>query len=390
MTATVDPISGSETLVSNQSSFPDPWVDVPADEVAPPQPEGTQQEAPTPPPRQETRRSRRQMPPARRGPTRTEQMLERINTSDGRGDRPERGVRRFLYGLTNGRVNPGLSKDEQVRRSLIQTMTAPLPPGRVFHVGCLTQKGGLGKTTTAAALGAMMATHRNDKVLGLDVNPDGGSMALRVPQTSEYTILDLRDELLRRELTPMEFDSFVNHNPKTRFDAIVMPPGEKPTRPLVADDYQMLCDVLYEKYPYRIVFVDCGTDLTSSVMDGVIPSLDLLVTVATTIRDEAAVTLGGLDALSKDGYEDLVSNSVTMMVHKQLNDPDVHEQRRIDRETREIRSWFRDTTNAVVDVPYDSALRRGDVIDLSKISDATHLAYLRGAAEVTTALSGID
>src|SRR5699024_863550 len=115
-----------------------------------------------------------------------------------------------------------------------------------------------------------------------------------------------------------------------------------------------------------------------------------LVTVATTIRDEAAVTLGGLDALSKDGYEDLVSNSVTMMVHKQLNDPDVQEQRRIDRETREIRSWFRDTTSAVVDVPYDSALRRGGVIDLSKISDATHLAYLRGSAEVTTALSGLD
>src|SRR5699024_1983234 len=122
-------------------------------------------------------------------------------------------------------------------------------------------------------------------------------------------------------------------------------------------------------------------------MDSVIPRLDLLVTVSTTIRDEAAVTLGGLDALSKDGYEDLVSNSVTMMVHKQLNDPDVQEQRRIDRETREIRSWFRDTTSAVIDVPYDSTLRRGGVIDLNSLTEETQMAYLRVGAEITTSLA---
>lgn len=372
-----------------QSSFPDPWVDVAPDEAPFPSPQPQErEETPLPPPKTHSRRALRgPAPTVRRDPTRTEQMLERINTTDGRGERPEKGLRRFVYSLTNGRVNPGLSKDEQVRHSLIRTLTAPLPSGRVYYIGCFTQKGGLGKTTTATALGAMMATHRNDKVLGLDVNPDGGSMALRVPQTSEYTILDLRDELLRRDLSPMEFDGFVNHNPTTRFDAIVMPPGEKPSSPLSAEDFRMIANGLHEKYPYRIVLVDCGTDLTSSVMDSVIPRLDLLVTVSTTIRDEAAVTLGGLDALSKDGYEDLVSNSVTMMVHKQLNDPDVQEQRRIDRETREIRSWFRDTTSAVIDVPYDSTLRRGGVIDLNSLTEETQMAYLRGGAEITTSLA---
>lgn len=313
-------------------------------------------------------------------------MLESISESDGDLVRPEKGVRRFVYDMTNGRVNPGLSKEARLRRSLVRTLSEPLPTGRVFHVGCLSQKGGVGKTTNATALGATTATYRNDKILGLDVNPDGGSMALRVPQTSDYTILDLRDELRRRDLSPMEFDSFVNQNPKTRFDAIVMPPGQKPDNPLTADDYRMVAEVLQEKYPYRIVFVDCGTDLTSSVMDGVLPRLDLLVTITTNVRDEAAVTMGGLDALADDGYEDLVANSVTMMVHKQLDDPDVQEQRKVDRDIREIRTWFRETTRSLIDVPYDSAIRRGGVIDLSTISKDTELAYLRGAAEITTAL----
>ncbi|MDN5653911.1 MAG: AAA family ATPase [Kocuria sp.] len=372
--------------MSDQPSIPGPWVDVQEEEkktstaaqAQPEQPEGSAHA-----PRERRRETRRSAP---RDTSRTSQMLESISESDGDLVRPEKGVRRFVYDMTNGRVNPGLSKEARLRRSLVRTLSEPLPTGRVFHVGCLSQKGGVGKTTNATALGATTATYRNDKILGLDVNPDGGSMALRVPQTSDYTILDLRDELRRRDLSPMEFDSFVNQNPKTRFDAIVMPPGQKPDNPLTADDYRMVAEVLQEKYPYRIVFVDCGTDLTSSVMDGVLPRLDLLVTITTNVRDEAAVTMGGLDALADDGYEDLVANSVTMMVHKQLDDPDVQEQRKVDRDIREIRTWFRETTRSLIDVPYDSAIRRGGVIDLSTISKDTELAYLRGAAEITTAL----
>lgn len=314
-------------------------------------------------------------------------MLERLDANDLGTTRPEKGFRRVVYDLTGGRVNPGLSKGARLRQSLVRTLAAPLPSGRVFHVACFSQKGGVGKTATTAGLGATMATYRSDKVLGLDVNPDGGSLALRVPQTAEYTTIDLRDELRSRDLTPMEFDSFVNHNPKNGFDAIVMPPGEKPAHPLTADDYRMIANALHEKYPYKLVFTDCGTDLTSPVMDGMIPQIDLLVTVTSTIRDEAAVTQGGLEALARDGYEDLVANSVTMMVHKQLDDPNVLEQRKIDSDTREIRSWFRESTRALVDVPYDSVLRRGEIIDLTTISDEAQIAYLRGAAEVTTALN---
>src|SRR5699024_1898632 len=137
-----------------QSSLPDPWVDVAPDEAPFPSPQPQErEETPLPPPKTHSRRALRgPAPTVRRDPTRTEQMLERINTTDGRGERPEKGLRRFVYSLTNGRVNPGLSKDEQVRHSLIRTLTAPLPSGRVYYIGCFTQKGGLGKTTTATAL----------------------------------------------------------------------------------------------------------------------------------------------------------------------------------------------------------------------------------------------
>lgn len=385
--------------MSDQSPAPGKWVDdaepgaipppTPTQGTPPPPPPPPGQAFPQPQPQDHGRQDTREAPTraSRRAPSRTEKLLERFNAGDEELVRPEKGFRRLVYDLTNGRINPGLSKEALTRDSLIRRLSAPLPSEKVFHVGVFSQKGGLGKTTTCTAVGATMAMHRNDKVLGLDVNPDGGSMALRVPVTSDYSILDLRDELLRRELSPMEFDSFVNHNPKTRFDTIVLPPGEKPDRPLTADDYRLISGALHEKYPYKIIFVDCGTDLTSSVMDGVIPRLDLLVTVTSDIPDEATVTTGGLDALAKDGYQDLVANSVTMMILKQLPDPDVREQRKIDADTREIRYDFRENTRALIDVPYDSVIRRGRVINPSEIGAETQLAYLRGAAEITTALS---
>lgn len=389
---------GSENLVPDKPSIPDPWVDVEPDETASapqrqsaqsgsllPPPQEVRQERSKPETQEHTAQQESRLPSARREPSPTDQMLARMSSNDDY-ERPEKGFRRFVYNITKGRVNPGLSKESQLRKSHIDTLTTPLPSGKIFFCGYWSQKGGIGKTTSATAIGATMATYRTDKILGLDVNPDGGSMALRIPKTSDYTILDLRDELRRRDLSPMEFDTFVNHNPETRFDAIVMPPGEKPSQPLMADDFQMIADALFRKYPYRIVFVDCGTDLTSPVMDAVIPQLDLLVTVTTDVRDEAVVTNGGLHALAKDGYSDLVKNSVTMMVHKQLADPDVQEQRKIDRDVRETRAWFRESTRTVVDVPYDSSIRRGGIIDLNTISRETEMAYLRGAAEITTAL----
>lgn len=318
--------------------------------------------------------------------TRTEAMLSSLDKSIREVERPESGFRRMIYDMTGGRLNPGLSKIERERRDLTTTIGLPLPANRVFHVGLYSQKGGVGKSSATAMLGALTALFRPDNVLAMDVNPDGGSLGIRVARTTPATILDLRDALLRADLTPMQFDSYVNHNPKTRLDTIVLPPGEKPQFPLSADDYRMIADALYAKYSYKIVFIDCGTDLTSSIMDGVIPRLDLLVNVTTTKRDEGAVTLGGIDALSDDGFEDLVARSITLFINKEPRAGDVQIQRKLDDVAREVRGWFQDATRAIIDIPYDFAIGNGEVIDPEEVSPHCVMAYMRACAEIVTAL----
>lgn len=363
---------------------PAPQQQVPQSQPYPPQPQPTweqhQQQAafPTPIPADAATGIDRT--------TRAEDLLQALDRNTRELERPESGFRRFLYDMSGGRVNPGLSRTERERRDLVHTIASPLPPGKVYRIGFYSQKGGVGKSSTTAAVGAILAMCRTDKVLALDVNPDGGSLGIRVPRTTPATILDLRDALSERELSPMEFDGYVNRNPKTRLDSIVLPPGEKPSHPLSAGDYDMIAAQLQQKYPYKVILIDCGTDLTSSIMDGVIPSLDLMVNITTTKRDEGAVTLGGLDALADDGNADLVSRSITLVINKEPKAPDVQMQRKLDSVAQEVRNWFADATSAVIDIPYDFAISSGEVIDPQEISPDGTMAYMRASAHIIESL----
>ena len=72
-------------------------------------------------------------------------------------------------------------------------------------VGCrriavMSRKGGVGKTTTTLQLGHTFASHRGDRVIALDGNPDAGSLAYRVRRETTATITDLlrdRDSIAR-------------------------------------------------------------------------------------------------------------------------------------------------------------------------------------------------
>lgn len=336
------------------------------------------------------RRARRAQPspfadrdPAQLG---ADALLETIGNRSQRKPRPEKGWRRSLYDLTGGRWNPGLSPEEQEEQRLIDLIRGPLPSG-VMNIMVWSQKGGVGKTTVWTTLGVTTASCRTDKVLGLDVNPDGGSASVRVPRTTDRTILDLRDALRQRPLTPVEFDQYVNHAAH-RYDSIVMPPGKKPAHPLSSSDYDMLVDGLEARYPYKLVFTDCGTNLSDPVMDSVFAHAHQMVVVTTTVKDEATVTAGGLEALIREGREDLVRNAITVLVEKAPKDPDVEVQRLIEGTASTIRDYFERLTKTVIPVPYDSRVRIGDVFDPAAVSQRSRMAHLRLAANVVQSLGG--
>lgn len=315
----------------------------------------------------------------------SDDLFDQISRRRKKVVRPETGLRGALYSLTKGRVNLGLSPTEARIADLVEAVQTSIY-GDVKHIAVWSQKGGVGKTTTATRIGVSLAQRRTDRILALDVNPDGGSLAVRVPRTTRKDILNLRDALRSGYLSPSDFDGFVNHAPH-RLDSIVMPPGKKPKNPLTGNDYLMIAKALQERYPYKFIITDCGTNLSDSVMDGVLRMADQLVVVTPTTVDEATVSAGGLEALIDEGYGSLVSNAVTAIVEKSPKDPNVDVQRRVNESSQTIRDHFERLTRKVVSVPYDSRIFLGDVFDPGAISEESQIAELELTKEIVLGLA---
>lgn len=305
--------------------------------------------------------------------------------------RPHQGFRGVVYDLTGGRINLGRSADE-IRRDELSNAVRREIPGDTRHIMVWSQKGGVGKTTTSVQLGITLASLRTDKILGLDVNPDGGSMALRVPRTTRKNILDLRNALAsvlannQPPLSPTEFDGYVNHA-SHRFDTVVMPPGDKPKYPLTGQDYRMIASALQRFYPYKLMITDCGTNLTDQVMDGVINRADQLVVVTTTVKDETQVTARGLAAMVRAGHGDLVRNAITVLVEKAPRSSNVDVRKRLEATADEIRDYYGRHTRQVISVPYDPIIQAGDILDPKTRGPETELAQLEIAAAVVESLA---
>ena len=80
----------------------------------------------------------------------------------------------------------GPNRSERRERELIATAGNPISACR--RVAIVSRKGGIGKTTTTLMLGHTFATHRMDRVVALDANPDAGSLAYRVRRETEATV----------------------------------------------------------------------------------------------------------------------------------------------------------------------------------------------------------
>lgn len=385
-----DPNTPSE---ATGSAFPPPQSGHNTETTSSPDQKGAgfpapqRRETPTKTSREQTSRPRprqhRPNPQGQRSGLTAETLMENIGS--GATVRPEAGMRGFLYRVSNGRINLGRSAHESLEDQLRARVRQPLGDG-VYHVMIFAQKGGVGKTTITTAVGVTTAGLRTDKITGVDVNPDGGSLAIRVPRTTTKTVLDLRDALRAGEVSPVEFDRYVNHA-SHRFDTIVMPPGMKPEYPLSADDHRMISEALEKKYPYKIVYTDCGTNVTDDVMASVIPKAHQMIVVTTTVQDEATVTAGGLDSLERMGRGDLVRNAVTVLVEKAPRDSNVDTQRIIDKTAADIEHWFEQRTSTVIKVPYDSVIRLGKIYDPAAVSDSSRLAHLKVGAEVMDRLA---
>jgi MinD-like ATPase involved in chromosome partitioning or flagellar assembly len=285
-----------------------------------------------------------------------------------RRPRPQSGLRKVIYTLTGGKINFGLSKADRRRLELVERSRTPV--GGCYRLAVISLKGGVGKTTTTAALGAMFAKLRGDRVIALDANPDRGTLAERAPRESGASVRHLlasRGDLHRYA----DVRAFTSQGP-TRLEVLASDSDPHVSHAFSEDDYRDTIAIL-ERF-YNLVLTDCGTGLLHDAMRGILGLANSLVVVSSASLDGARSASATLDWLEAHGLEDLARNAVVVISSVRPGGGIV--------DVLQLEDHFASRCRDVVTIPYDPHLESGGVLELSELEEETGDAYLELAAAV--------
>jgi MinD-like ATPase involved in chromosome partitioning or flagellar assembly len=311
---------------------------------------------PTPPPQ-----APKPTTPPRNGELRTDQLLARPPGG------PAEGWQAVVYQLSGGRVRPAPGSAERNRQQLVRRIGAPVAGCQ--RIAVIALKGGVGKTTTTACLGAIFAEYRGDRVVAVDANPDPGTLGYRVRRDTAGTAADLLANLDKLE----RYADVRTYASQTDLRLEVITSEADPARDEAfgEDDYRELAGVL-ERF-YSLILTDCGPGLLHSAMRAILPTADQLVVVATPGLDGARSASLTLDWLDRHGHGALARSSVVVINAvrgRGLVDVD------------KLQEHFARRCRAVVRIPFDRHLETGAEIVLDALAPATRRAYVELAAVV--------
>jgi len=312
-------------------------------------------------------------PPQRRAtsPTASDFTSERLLRP--KTEVPRSGLRRVVYRLTGGKLNLGPSRAELAERDLVARAKAPVTGCR--RIAVMSRKGGVGKTTTTLQLGHTFASHRGDRVIALDGNPDAGSLAYRVRRETSATITDLLTSRAAIERYA-DIRAYTSQS-ATRLEVVAADDDPSITEALREKDFYDVVDLL-ERH-YNLVLMDTGTGVLESAAKGIVRLADQLVVVSGPSLDTARTAMSTLDWLAKHGHGDLVTSAVAV-----INQVRAKSQLDLDR----VEELFAERVSAVVRIPWDPVLEAGAEASIEDLRPETRQAYLELAAAVADGFAG--
>ncbi|WP_228980035.1 SCO5717 family growth-regulating ATPase [Streptomyces sp. DH12] len=266
------------------------------------------------------------------------------------------------------RFKLGGKKEEAERQRKLQLIRTPVLS--CYRIAVISLKGGVGKTTTTTALGATLATERQDKILAIDANPDAGTLGRRVRRETGATIRDLVQAIPYLN-SYMDIRRFTSQAP-SGLEIIANDVDPAVSTTFNDADYRRAIDVLGRQYP--VILTDSGTGLLYSAMRGVLDLADQLIIISTPSVDGASSASTTLDWLSAHGYADLVQRSLTVI-------SGVRETGKMIK-VEDIVQHFETRCRGVVVVPFDEHLAAGAEVDLDMMRPKTREAYFHLAALV--------
>lgn len=308
------------------------------------------------------------LPPTRYPELSTSTLLRQVKPA------PTEGWRRLLYKLSGQLINVGESPRTMRYNDLTVQVNRPLRG--CYRIAMLSLKGGVGKTTITATLGATFASIRGDRVIAVDANPDRGTLNQKVPLETPATVRHLlRDaEGIDRYSDVRSYTS----QGRSRLEVLASDSDPAMSEAFSAEDYARTLEIL-ERF-YGLVLTDCGTGLLHSAMSAVLEKADALVVVSSSSIDGARSASATLDWLDAHGHEDLVSNSIAVINAVRPRSGKVDMQKVVDHFSRRCR--------AVRLVPFDPHLEEGAEIDLDMLKRDTREALIELAAVVADGFPG--
>ncbi|MFJ8670025.1 SCO5717 family growth-regulating ATPase [Streptomyces sp. NPDC093600] len=266
------------------------------------------------------------------------------------------------------RFKLGGKKEEAERQRKLDLIRTPVLS--CYRIAVISLKGGVGKTTTTTALGATLATERQDKILAIDANPDAGTLGRRVRRETGATIRDLVQAIPYLN-SYMDIRRFTSQAP-SGLEIIANDVDPAVSTTFNDEDYRRAIDVLGKQYP--VILTDSGTGLLYSAMRGVLDLADQLIIISTPSVDGASSASTTLDWLSAHGYAELVQRSITVISGVRETGKMI----KVD----DIVQHFQTRCRGVVVVPFDEHLAAGAEVDLDMMRPKTREAYFNLSAMV--------
>jgi MinD-like ATPase involved in chromosome partitioning or flagellar assembly len=294
--------------------------------------------------------------------------LDQAQIVDRTRSAPRSGWRRALHRASGGRINPGESRKQREQEDLLALIRQPIVGD--FRIAVLSIKGGVGKTTTTLGLGSAMAMVRSDRVIAVDANPDRGTLAERVSDSStESTVRDL--------LSDPNISRYADVRSHTRMAGSRLEVLASEQEPAVSEvfgetDYRRTIDIL--RHYYNIIPTDCGTGIMHSAMAGVLDLAHAIVLVSSPAMDAARSASATLDWLMQHGHSALVREAHVVLSSSRPGSAAM----KLDK----VYEHFEARCRSIHHIPYDPHLAEGADIDFNLLNPQTLQAYLELAGAV--------
>ncbi|MCH9666789.1 MAG: MinD/ParA family protein [Actinomycetia bacterium] len=290
---------------------------------------------------------------------------------------PSKGWRKWVYWASFRLIHPGESPRVIRHETLVAQAQRPLRG--CYRIAVLSQKGGVGKTTVTATLGATFAATRGDRVIAVDANPDRGTLSQKVELETPATVRHLlRDADGIGAYSDVR--QYTSQGP-SRLEVLASESDPAVSEAFSADDYARTLEVL-ERF-YSLVLTDCGTGMLHSAMSAVLDKADVLLVISSGSVDGARSASATLDWLDAHGHQDMVGNAIAV-----INGVRPRSGRGTKVDLTKVVDHFSRRCRSVCQVPFDPHLEEGAEISLDRLRPETRESLIELAAVVAEGFPG--